>query len=162
MTGFNTQLSAECISLLNLVMALSSLVQFKLYLCNQVDDCAGNEVSQHKVAAFLLQSVFFENSPVVLPVNLQLADGLPPQVGLIDLACFKHSLHATGPGSTFKLSTFTFFTLLSICQYSDKCLVYHTDAPVFQSHGTASCLQDLRPSLCNCASAEYQMTGSNP
>ncbi len=29
MTGFNTQLSAECISLLNLVMALSSLVQFK-------------------------------------------------------------------------------------------------------------------------------------
>ncbi len=28
MTGFNTQLSAECISLLNLVMALSSLVQF--------------------------------------------------------------------------------------------------------------------------------------
>ncbi len=29
MTGFNTQLSAECISLLNLVFALSSLVQFK-------------------------------------------------------------------------------------------------------------------------------------
>ncbi len=28
MTGFNTQLSAECISLLNLVMASSSLVQF--------------------------------------------------------------------------------------------------------------------------------------
>ncbi len=28
MTGFNTQLSAECISLLNLAMALSSLVQF--------------------------------------------------------------------------------------------------------------------------------------
>ncbi len=28
MTGFNTQISAECISLLNLVMALSSLVQF--------------------------------------------------------------------------------------------------------------------------------------
>ncbi len=26
MTGFNTQLSAECISLLNLVMALSSLI----------------------------------------------------------------------------------------------------------------------------------------
>ncbi len=45
MTRFNTQFSAECISLLNLVMALSSLVQFKLYLCNQVDDCAGNEVS---------------------------------------------------------------------------------------------------------------------
>ncbi len=50
MTGFNTQLSAECISLLNLVMALSSLVQFKQYLCNQVDDCAGNEVSPTKQA----------------------------------------------------------------------------------------------------------------
>ncbi len=49
MTGFNTQLSAECISLLNLVMALCSLVQFK-YLCNQVDDCAGNEVSPAKQA----------------------------------------------------------------------------------------------------------------
>ncbi len=50
MTGFNTQLSAECISLLNLVMALSSLVQFKYYLSNQVDDCAGNEVSPTKQA----------------------------------------------------------------------------------------------------------------
>ncbi len=29
MTGFNTQFSAECISLLNLVMALSSSVLFK-------------------------------------------------------------------------------------------------------------------------------------
>ncbi len=50
MTGFNTQLSAECISLLNLVMALSSSVQFKLYLCNQVEDFAGNEVSPTKQA----------------------------------------------------------------------------------------------------------------
>ncbi len=50
MTGFNTQLSAECISLLNLVMALSSSVQFKWYLFNQVDDCAGNEVSPTKQA----------------------------------------------------------------------------------------------------------------
>ncbi len=36
MTGFNTQLSAECISLLNLVMALSSLiisVQSSRWLC---------------------------------------------------------------------------------------------------------------------------------
>ncbi len=45
MTGFNTQLSAECISLLNWVMASSSSVQFKWYLCNQVDGFAGNEVS---------------------------------------------------------------------------------------------------------------------
>ncbi len=29
MTGFNTQLFAECIKLVNLVVALSSLVQFK-------------------------------------------------------------------------------------------------------------------------------------
>ncbi len=43
-------LSAECISLLNLVMASSSSVQFKLYLCNQVDDFAGNEVSPTKHA----------------------------------------------------------------------------------------------------------------
>ncbi len=50
MTGFNTQISAECISLLNLVMALSSSVQFKFYLCNQVDDIAGNEDSPTKQA----------------------------------------------------------------------------------------------------------------
>ncbi len=50
MTGFNTQISAEGISLLNLVMALSSSVQFKLYLCNQVDDIAGNEDSPIKQA----------------------------------------------------------------------------------------------------------------
>ncbi len=50
MTGFNTQFSAECISLLNLVMALSSSVQFKKYLCNLVDDFAGNEDSPTKQA----------------------------------------------------------------------------------------------------------------
>ncbi len=38
MTGFNTQLSAECISLLNLVMALSSLVQLT-QLSHWVDVC---------------------------------------------------------------------------------------------------------------------------
>ncbi len=50
MTGFNTQFSAECISLLNLVMALSSSVQFKSYVCNQVNDFAGNEDSPTKQA----------------------------------------------------------------------------------------------------------------
>uniref|UniRef100_A0A672MHJ5 Si:ch211-161f7.2 n=1 Tax=Sinocyclocheilus grahami TaxID=75366 RepID=A0A672MHJ5_SINGR len=34
-----------------------------------------------KVATSLLQSVFLENRPVVLPVHLQLAGGSPPQVG---------------------------------------------------------------------------------
>ncbi len=46
MSGFNTQFSDECISLLNLVMALSSSDLFKLYLCNQVDDFAGKKIPQ--------------------------------------------------------------------------------------------------------------------
>lgn len=129
-----------------------------------------------KVATFLLQSVFFENSPVVLPVNLQLADGLPPQVGetglspliLPDLSTVSMPLvldqHLNSqrspslrscPFANIQISALLENLLLS----QPEALVYHTDAPVFQSLGTASCLQDLRPSLCNCASAEYQMTG---
>ncbi len=42
MTGFNTQFSAECISLFNLVMVSSSY--------NEVNDIAGNEVSLTKQA----------------------------------------------------------------------------------------------------------------
>ncbi len=45
MTRLNTQFSVKGISLLNSVMALSSSVQFKKFLFNQVDDIAGNEVS---------------------------------------------------------------------------------------------------------------------
>ncbi len=46
MTRLNTQFSVKGISLLNSVMASSSSVQFKKFLFNQVDDIAGNEVSQ--------------------------------------------------------------------------------------------------------------------
>ncbi len=45
MTGFNTQLSAECISLLNLVVALSSLVQLNNICAIKSNDCAASEVS---------------------------------------------------------------------------------------------------------------------
>ncbi len=38
------------ISLLSSVISSSSSVQFKYYLCNQVDDIAGNEVSPTKQA----------------------------------------------------------------------------------------------------------------
>ncbi len=50
MTRFNTQFSVEVISFLNLVMALSSSVKFKYYLCNQVIDITGHEVSPTKQA----------------------------------------------------------------------------------------------------------------
>ncbi len=43
MTRLKTQFSVKGISLLNSVMASSSSVQFKYYLCNEVDDIAGNE-----------------------------------------------------------------------------------------------------------------------
>ncbi len=46
MTGFNTQLSAECISLLNLVMALSSLVQF--IISKQARGDSGKEWKLHR------------------------------------------------------------------------------------------------------------------
>jgi len=46
----NLEFSVEGISLLNLVIASSSSVQFKKYLYNQVDDIAGNEVSPTKQA----------------------------------------------------------------------------------------------------------------
>ncbi len=50
MTRLNTHFSVKGISLLNSVMSSSSSVQFKLYLCNQVGDIAGNEVSPTKQA----------------------------------------------------------------------------------------------------------------
>ncbi len=50
MPRFNTQFSAEGISLLNSVMSSSSSVQFKYYLYNQVGDIAENEVSPTKQA----------------------------------------------------------------------------------------------------------------
>ncbi len=128
-----------------------------------------------KVATSLLQSVFFENRPVVLPVNFQLAGGLPPQVGetgsplilpasstvSMPLVLDQHlnsqlppSLRSC-PFANIQISALLENLLLS----QPEALVYHTDTPVFQSHGTASCLQDKRPSLSKCASAEYQMTG---
>ncbi len=45
-----TRFSVEGISLLKLVMASSGSVQFKQYLCNKVNDIAGNEVSPTKQA----------------------------------------------------------------------------------------------------------------
>ncbi len=49
MTRFNTKSSFQ-FTLLNFVMASSSSVQFKWYLCNQVNNITGNEVSQTKKA----------------------------------------------------------------------------------------------------------------
>ncbi len=48
MTRLNAHFSVKGISLLNSVMSSSSSVQFKLSLCNQVGDIAGNEVSPTK------------------------------------------------------------------------------------------------------------------
>ncbi len=50
MTRLNAHFSVKGISLLNSVMALSSSLQFKLYLCNQVGESADNEVSLIKQA----------------------------------------------------------------------------------------------------------------
>uniref|UniRef100_A0A671T6Y6 Si:ch211-161f7.2 n=1 Tax=Sinocyclocheilus anshuiensis TaxID=1608454 RepID=A0A671T6Y6_9TELE len=129
-----------------------------------------------KVATSFLQSVFLENRPVVLPVNLQFAGGLPPQLGETGLSPLILPASSTVsmplvldghlnsqlppslgscPFANIQISTLLENLLLS----QPEALVYHTEAPVFQSHGTATCLQDLRPSLSNCASAEYQMTG---
>ncbi len=129
-----------------------------------------------KVATSLLQSVFLENRPVVLPVNLQLTGGLPPHVGEIGLSPLILPASSTVsmplvldqhlnsqlspslrscPFANIQISALLENLLLG----QSEALVYHTDAPVFQSHGTASCLQDLRPSLSHCASAENQMTG---
>lgn len=129
-----------------------------------------------KVATSLLQSVILENRPVVLPVNLQLAGGLPPQLdetGLSPLILPASStvsmplvldepLNSHLPPSlrSCPFANIQISTLLeNLLSSQPEALVYHTDAPVFQSRETATCLQDLRPSLSNCASAEYQMTG---
>ncbi len=50
MTRLNAHFSVKDISLLNSVMSSSISVQFKYYLCNQVDDISGNEVSPTKQA----------------------------------------------------------------------------------------------------------------
>ncbi len=50
MIRLNAHFSVKGISLLNSVMSLFSSVQFKQYLCNQVGDNAGNEVSPTKQA----------------------------------------------------------------------------------------------------------------
>ncbi len=50
MTRLNNQFLVKGITLLNSEMSLSSSVQFKKYLCNQVDDIAGNEGSPTKQA----------------------------------------------------------------------------------------------------------------
>uniref|UniRef100_A0A671NMY8 Si:ch211-161f7.2 n=1 Tax=Sinocyclocheilus anshuiensis TaxID=1608454 RepID=A0A671NMY8_9TELE len=129
-----------------------------------------------KVATSLLQSVFLENRPVVLPVHLQLAGGSPPQVGeaglsplilaasstvSMPLALNQHLNSQLQPSLRscpfVNVQTSTLLENLLLCQ--PEALLYHIDAPVFQSPGTATCLQDLIPSLSKCASAEYEMTG---
>lgn len=57
----------------------------------------------------------------------------------------------------FNIQTSTLLENLLLCQ--PETLVYYTVTPVFQSPGTATCLQDLIPSLSNCALAECEMTG---
>ncbi len=50
MRRLNAHFSVKGISVLNSVMSSSSSVQFKKYLCNQVGDIDGNEVSPTKEA----------------------------------------------------------------------------------------------------------------
>ncbi|XP_073681584.1 uncharacterized protein [Garra rufa] len=129
-----------------------------------------------KMATSLLQSVFLENRPVVLPVHLQLAGRLPPQVGEAGLSSLflpasstvstpvvldQHlnsqlppSLHSC-PFANIQTSALLENLLLS----QPEALVYHTDVPMFQSPGTATCLQDLIQSWSN--STDYEMTAPN-
>ncbi|XP_043108792.1 retinoic acid-induced protein 2 [Puntigrus tetrazona] len=124
----------------------------------------------------LLHLVFLENRPVVLPINLQLSGGLTNQVdetGLsplflpassnvsMPLVPDEHfNSHLPPSLRSCAFSNIQINALLENLFLSQpEALVYHTDAPVFQSHRTATFLQNLRPFLSSCAPAEYQMTG---
>ncbi len=67
MTRLNAHFSVKGISLLNSVMSSSSLVQFKSYLCNQVGDIAGNEVSPTKQARVCVWVALLERSDTLQP-----------------------------------------------------------------------------------------------
>ncbi len=68
MTGFNTQLSAECISLLNLVMALSSSVQFKENVAVENDTEEKKLLNKLVIFAFLAHKEY-SHSLIILGLN---------------------------------------------------------------------------------------------
>lgn len=74
-----------------------------------------------------------------------------------------------GPGSAFELppssnscpfpNIQTSALLENLLLSQPEAWVYNTDVPMFQNPGTATCLQDLQPSLTNYALSESQFTG---
>ncbi|KAL0181004.1 hypothetical protein M9458_023410, partial [Cirrhinus mrigala] len=114
--------------------------------------------------------------PVVLPVHLQLAGCLPPQVGETHISPLilppsstvstplvqDQHLNSQLPPSLRSCPFANIQTsalLESLLLSQPEALVYHADVPTFQSPGIATCLQDLIQSLSN--SAECEMTGPN-
>lgn len=107
-------------------------------------------------------------SLVVLPVHLQLAGCLSPQVGFSPLIVPASSARAMVldqhlnpklPPSANSCPFPNIQTSENLLLSQPEAWVYNTDVPMFQNPGTATCLQDLQPSLTNYALSENQFTG---